>query len=154
MLARHTLLQHIASSSRRLSPKSSGSLTFPRVLTTFSPPPRSKALHRTLVAAKWSAILVGSTTLGVFVIGSCIFVHDAFTYNEKHLAGVPVSPLALQTKTGGPKDLPIATRFLRDDEDEEMVKLLDKPRLVIVGGGWGVRRPYFRLLRFLLILDI
>lgn len=89
--------------------------------------------------AKWSAIFVGSTCLGFVVIGSCIFAHDAFTYNDKHLTGVPVSPLALQGETGGPKNLPLASRFLRDDEDEEMVKLSAKPRLVIVGGGWGVR---------------
>jgi hypothetical protein len=66
-------------------------------------------------------------------------VHDAFTYNEKHIDGVPVSPLALHTENGGPKNLPIAGKFLRDEEDDDMKKLGDKPRLVVVGGGWGVR---------------
>lgn len=136
MLARYIVRQHIASSFRL---KVSGSLALPRVFTTSSPRPRSRFLHHTLIVAKWSAIFVGSTAVGVTAIGGCIFIHDAFTYNDKHLSGVPVSPLALQTTTGGPKNLPIATRFLRDDEDEEMTQLLDKPRLVIVGGGWGVR---------------
>ena len=41
--------------------------------------------------------------------------------------------------TGGPKDLPIAKVSLDDDETEDNKKLQEKPRLVIVGGGWGVR---------------
>ncbi|KAF8463805.1 nucleotide-binding domain-containing protein [Gautieria morchelliformis] len=141
MLARHLLRRQIATRTRRWSPISPGSLILPRVFATSSesssPPPRPKFLRRTLVAAKWSAVFIGSTAVGVVLIGGCIFIHDAFTYNDKHLAGVPVSPLALQTERGGPKNLPIASRFLRDDEDEEMVKLSEKPRLVIVGGGWG-----------------
>lgn len=140
MLARHILRQQIAPGSQRWTSRSPRRLAFPRVFTTSSPP-KTKFLHRTLGVVKWSAILVGSSAVGLVILGGCIFVHDAFTYNDKHLAGVPVSPLALHAETGGPKNLPIAGRFLRDEEDEEMVKLLDKPKLVIVGGGWGVRLP-------------
>ena len=68
-------------------------------------------------------------------------MHDAFSYNERHIDGVPVSPLALCAQIGGPKNLPIAAKFLRDEEDDEMKKLGDKPRLVVVGGGWGVCLP-------------
>ncbi|KAL0093385.1 hypothetical protein F4703DRAFT_1907875 [Phycomyces blakesleeanus] len=39
---------------------------------------------------------------------------------------------AIYPPTGGPKDLPVASHYL--DETEDMV---NKPRLVIVGGGWG-----------------
>jgi hypothetical protein len=51
---------------------------------------------------------------------------------------VPVSPLALCPKLGGPKNLPVASVGLADEETEENRKLASKPRLVIVGGGWGV----------------
>jgi NADH dehydrogenase len=50
-----------------------------------------------------------------------------------------VSPLALHPETGGPKNLPVARVQVDDEEDEENIKLAEKPRLVIVGGGWGVR---------------
>ncbi|KAJ7905837.1 pyridine nucleotide-disulfide oxidoreductase-domain-containing protein [Mycena olivaceomarginata] len=70
-------------------------------------------------------------------IGAGFFVHDAFTYNEKHVERVPVSPLALHPETGGPKNLPIVRVGVADEEDEEHKKLASKPRLVIVGGGWG-----------------
>lgn len=116
---------------------------YQRTLTTESPsqtpsPQRSNALHRTKQAGKYFAILLGSAVVGIVVLGGAIFIHDAFTYNEQHLEGVPFSPLRAEER-GGPKNLLIARRFLRDDENEETQKLADKPRLVIVGGGWGVR---------------
>lgn len=73
------------------------------------------------------------------LVGASIFVHDAFTYTDKHVEGVPVSPLALHPENGGPKDLPIVSSYVDDEEDEEQKALASKPRLVIVGGGWGVR---------------
>ena len=90
------------------------------------------------------------------MLTGCIFLHDAFTYNEKvrdpfctpiynvltaykHIQGVPVEPLALHPTTGGPKNLPVVKHYLSDIEDEENAELSRKPHLVIVGGGWGVR---------------
>ncbi|KAM6500321.1 hypothetical protein JOM56_003335 [Amanita muscaria] len=78
-----------------------------------------------------------STLTGLVVIGAGILVHDAFTYYDKHIDRVPVSPLALHPERGGPKNLPIARVHIEDDEDEEARKLAERPRLVIVGGGWG-----------------
>ena len=49
-----------------------------------------------------------------------------------------MNPLALHPERGGPKNLPVARASLSDEEDEENKKLSSKPRLVIVGGGWGV----------------
>ncbi|EEB92071.1 hypothetical protein MPER_09473, partial [Moniliophthora perniciosa FA553] len=46
-------------------------------------------------------------------------------------------PLALHPERGGPKNLPIVRVQVDDQEDEETRKLAEKPRLVIVGGGWG-----------------
>lgn len=51
---------------------------------------------------------------------------------------VPVSPLALHPKLGGPKNLPVASVTLGDEESEENRQLAHKPKLIIVGGGWGV----------------
>ncbi|EJD53336.1 nucleotide-binding domain-containing protein [Auricularia subglabra TFB-10046 SS5] len=99
--------------------------------------PRSKVLSRVFLVAKGCAYVTLSTALGILVVGGAIFVHDAFTYNTRHVDRVPVSPLALHPEIGGPKQLPIA-RVLVDDEDSEHNKALaQKPRLVIVGAGWA-----------------
>lgn len=50
---------------------------------------------------------------------------------------VPVNALAISPRKGGKKDLPILEVDL-DEEDEAKVKMHKKPRLVILGGGWGV----------------
>lgn len=73
------------------------------------------------------------------LLGAGIFIHDAFTYTDRHVERVPVHPLALKPETGGPKNLPIAKALVADEEDDESRKIAQKPRLVIVGGGWGVR---------------
>ena len=96
-------------------------------------------LTRVKTVAKWTAFLGASSVVGVLIIGGAIFLHDAFTYTERHVDRVPVNPLALHPETGGPKNLPIAAVLVGDEEDEENKKLSTKPRLVIVGGGWGVR---------------
>ena len=74
----------------------------------------------------------------MLAIGAGVFIHDAFTYTDRHVDRVPVSPLALHPERGGPKNLPVVNVLLADEEDEEARKLMEKPKLVIVGGGWGV----------------
>ena len=103
------------------------------------PRPRSRFLRRSFLVAKYTSYLVLSATAGVFVLGATIFIHDAFTYTDKHIERVPVSPLALHPTRGGPKNLPVVNVLLADEEDEEFRKLNEKPKLVVVGGGWGVR---------------
>ncbi|CAG7851984.1 External alternative NAD(P)H-ubiquinone oxidoreductase B1, mitochondrial; AltName: Full=External alternative NADH dehydrogenase NDB1; AltName: Full=NADH:ubiquinone reductase (non-electrogenic) NDB1; Flags: Precursor [Serendipita indica DSM 11827] len=98
---------------------------------------RWSGLRITLLVAKYTGFLIGSAAVGVLLIGAGVFVHDAFTYSERHLDRVPVSPLALNPKRGGPKNLPIAEVTLEDEENEESIKIAGKPRLVIIGGGWG-----------------
>lgn len=105
------------------------------------PTPRSKViLQRCVTGLRWSSYLVASTALGICLIGGGVFIHDAFTYTDKHVSNVPVNPLALCPTTGGPKNLPIASSLVGDEEDEEAKALATKPRLVIVGGGWGVSK--------------
>ena len=106
--------------------------------TSKSIPPKSSFFTKAKKTAKWSAILCVSSAAGLFAVGGVIFLHDAFTYSHKHIDRVPVDPLALHPELGGPKNLPVA-RVLVDDEDNEINKKLNsKPKLVIVGGGWGV----------------
>ncbi|KAI6131974.1 nucleotide-binding domain-containing protein, partial [Pisolithus croceorrhizus] len=101
------------------------------------PRPRSRLLRRSLQVAKYTSYFVLSATVGVLAIGAGFFIHDAFTYTDRHVDRVPVSPLALHPERGGPKNLPVVEALLADEEDEEAKKLSEKPKLVIVGGGWG-----------------
>jgi hypothetical protein len=90
-------------------------------------------------AAKYTAFTCFSAVLGLSVVVGGVFIHDAFTYSEQHIDRVPVSPLALHPELGGPKNLPIASVLVGDEDDGAVAPVKDKPRLVIVGGGWGVR---------------
>lgn len=80
---------------------------------------------------------------GFFIISSGVvviafFIYDASTYREGPSAeDVPVSELALNPRRGGPKNLPIADVLLGDDDSDAMQAQKDKPRLVILGTGWG-----------------
>lgn len=80
---------------------------------------------------------------GLFIVSSGVavvafFVYDASTYRDDPSAvDVPVSELALHPRRGGPKNLPIAEALVGDQDTEEMAEQKDKPRLVILGTGWG-----------------
>jgi hypothetical protein len=102
------------------------------------PPPRKSLLGRARFAARVVVYLGFSSVLGLLVVTGGLFVYDALTYADVHVDRVPVNPLALNPERGGPKNLPIARANLRDEEDEEARQLATKPKLVIVGGGWGV----------------
>ncbi|PVI03596.1 hypothetical protein DM02DRAFT_612073 [Periconia macrospinosa] len=84
-----------------------------------------------------------SAILGTFVAVStglvvAFFIYDASTYKEDgHTEDVPVSELALNPRRGGPKNLPIADYFVDDDDCEESRAIKHKPKLVILGTGWG-----------------
>ncbi|KAG6909608.1 hypothetical protein DXG01_016390 [Tephrocybe rancida] len=110
---------------------------FPRFSSTVVEPVPRRPFHRARLAARYSGYLVLSTVFGVFAVGTGILIHDAFTYSEKHVDRVPVSPLALHPECGGPKNLPIVRVQVDDEDDEENATLAQKPKLVIVGGGWG-----------------
>jgi hypothetical protein len=78
-----------------------------------------------------------SAVLGVGLVIGVILGHDAFTYSDKHVDRVPINPLAIHPRRGGKKNLPIIEVNL-DAEEAEKQGMKNKPRLVIVGGGWGV----------------
>jgi NADH dehydrogenase len=81
--------------------------------------------------------------LGTFVLigGGMVvafFVYDASTYRDNpDVEDIRVSELALHPRRGGPKNLPIADYFISDDDCPENKNIKDKPRLVILGTGWG-----------------
>ncbi|KAH8696108.1 putative NADH-ubiquinone oxidoreductase 64 kDa subunit [Talaromyces proteolyticus] len=78
-------------------------------------------------------IIVGG---GAVVAG--VFIYDATTYREDpSMEDIPVSELALNPKRGGPKNLPIAEILVDDEDCENMQEQRDKPKLVILGTGWG-----------------
>ncbi|KAK8081152.1 Pyridine nucleotide-disulfide oxidoreductase- FAD/NAD(P)-binding domain protein [Apiospora hydei] len=85
-----------------------------------------------------SAALVGTGVAFVGLCGAAFFLYDASTYKESSDAPeCRVSELALSPKRGGPKNLPIADVLIDDDDTDAKRAVKDKPRLVILGGGWG-----------------
>jgi hypothetical protein len=65
--------------------------------------PDNKIIRRTVETVKYTALIGASAGLGVILLGGLIFIHDAFTYTDRHCDRVPVSPLALNPEVGGPK---------------------------------------------------
>ena len=99
---------------------------------------RYSTRQRVRTVARYTGYLGLSVVVGVVSLTGAILVHDVFTYSNRHVHRVPVNPLALNPERGGPKNLPIARALVDDDDDDEAKLLGTKPRLVIVGGGWGV----------------
>lgn len=67
------------------------------------------------------------------------FIYDASTYKEGPSIGedIPVSEVALHPRRGGPKNLPIAEHLVDDDDSAAKKNQKHKPKLVILGTGWG-----------------
>jgi NADH dehydrogenase len=82
-------------------------------------------------------------SLGLFILisGGLVvgfFVYDATTYRDApDSSELSVSEMALNPRRGGPKNLPIVEYFVDDEEDEQMVGQKHKPKLVVLGTGWG-----------------
>jgi NADH dehydrogenase len=80
-----------------------------------------------------------ATIFGASVIVGGILLWDVYTYSKRQLSPcASVPPLSLHPRTGGPKNLPILEANLDDLEDDVARKINEKPRIVILGGGWGV----------------
>lgn len=114
------------------------SLLLPRHFSIHTTPYQNLVFRRLRTIARFSGYFALSSVFGVLALGAGIFIHDAFTYADQHVDRVPVSPLALHPERGGPKNLPIVRVQVDDEQDEENIRLAGKPKLVIVGGGWGV----------------
>lgn len=81
--------------------------------------------------------------IGFFVATSsalvlAFFIYDATTYSGEPLSeSIPISSIALNPRKGGPKKLPIAEYLIDDDDSPESKSQKHKPKLVILGTGWG-----------------
>lgn len=72
------------------------------------------------------------------LVVAAFFIYDATTYREHPSSmDIPVSELALNPRHGGPKNLPIAEALIGDQDTEQMLEQKEKPKLVILGTGWG-----------------
>lgn len=96
---------------------------------------KSKSFARFCIRS--AKLITGSfTILGICFIG--LIAYDAHRYNGDLSQGdVQVSKLALNPRLGGPKHLPIAEVQIDDDDNEVHSRQKDKPKLVILGSGWG-----------------
>jgi len=86
---------------------------------------------------KWPVRGLLSIVFSVVTITGGLLAWDATTYRTAHLDRVPVNPLALNPSRGGSKNLKVAQFLVGDEETDEIKALEDKPKLVILGGGWG-----------------
>lgn len=79
--------------------------------------------------------------LGVVILGGAVvlfFIYDASTYkSDPSVEDLNVSEIALNPRRGGPKNLPIAEHLIDDDDCEKTRVVKHKPKLVILGTGWG-----------------
>lgn len=98
------------------------------------PQVNSRVLNFCYRAGAWLGISI--TVLGAVVVA--FFIYDASTYkHECEQSDIDVSQLALQPRRGGPNNLPIADVFIDDNDTEAKRRSKDKPKLVVLGGGWG-----------------
>ena len=127
---RHPCIERFLRSPRRLTHHD---LLRP-VSTHPLPRRRSRLFHFTyrLFAYAGGFILISGGLVVAF------FIYDASTYREDlSYTDIPVSEDALQPRRGGPKNLPIAEVLVDDDDCPENSRQKHKPKLVILGSGWG-----------------
>jgi NADH dehydrogenase len=141
-----TLQSHRSISSKTsLSPSATSTRTaplrklwFPQTSRNISGKPLPQHRSRLANFAYRSAALLGGSfaILGAGIVG--FFIFDASTYREDlSYQDIHVSELALSPRRGGPKNLPIAEVQIDDDDSVTMEKQKEKPKLVVLGGGWG-----------------
>lgn len=98
------------------------------------PQGRSRALNFAYRTAAWFGSSVATVGVGVLLF----FLYDASTYADHDTTSdIHISQLALNPRRGGPKNLPICEVLIDDDDSAEKQGQKDKPKLVILGGGWG-----------------
>lgn len=98
------------------------------------PQRRSRTLNVIYRTSAWFGISI--VVIGTGVLG--FFLYDASTYRDDYNArDLEIPNLALNPKRGGPKNLPIAEVLMDDMDSDELQNQMNKPKLVILGGGWG-----------------
>ncbi|KAI0203986.1 pyridine nucleotide-disulfide oxidoreductase-domain-containing protein [Astrocystis sublimbata] len=100
--------------------------------------PLPQRRSRILNFAYRSAAILGTGVGSVALLFAAFFLYDSTTYKDLiTFSDCQVSESALNPPRGGPKNLPIIEALLDDDENAQAVQEKQKPRLVILGSGWG-----------------
>ncbi|RPA82569.1 hypothetical protein BJ508DRAFT_414006 [Ascobolus immersus RN42] len=88
-------------------------------------------VYRGLAFFGFSVLTITGATLA-------FFIYDATTYKESAEFGdLSIPEVALSPVRGGPKNLPIAEILVDEEDSEATRKCADKPKLVVLGTGWG-----------------
>lgn len=85
----------------------------------------------------YSTLAIGITASVLVTLLALFFAYDATTYIPEEVPSVDVSQAALSPVRGGPKNLPICYSHLDSNESPEKTEASKRPRLVILGSGWG-----------------
>lgn len=129
--------------------RSPAALALPRALRRTIQRPHAQLLQVRLASTVKPSSRIARLTyrafasLGLFIVisGAIVvgfFIFDATTYREDPESfDIPVSEYALNPRRGGPKNLPIAEYFVDDDDAQGMKDQKHKPKLVVLGTGWG-----------------
>lgn len=99
-----------------------------------------KSLKKTFLGRTlyYSTVAIGVTTSVCATLLAGFFIYDATTYNNNdEPAEIDVSSLAVNPIVGGPKNLPILYSKLDENDSAEKQRNANKPKLVILGSGWG-----------------
>jgi NADH dehydrogenase len=130
----HTFNQRPVPQWRTLAPVSTPIRLKSELAAKVEPAQRSGVLNAIRKVFTYCGFLIVSA--GTVIVA--FFIYDATTYREAATGlDIPVSELALNPRRGGPKNLPIADVLVGDYDSEAMLQQKDKPRLVILGTGWG-----------------
>lgn len=88
-------------------------------------------LYKTFAFCGFTVITIGGLVIA-------FFLYDASTYKDEVEAfDIPIPVIALNPRRGGPKNLPIAEVLVDDLDDEDKIKQTEKPKMVVLGCGWG-----------------
>ncbi|KAK1775726.1 hypothetical protein QBC45DRAFT_421323 [Copromyces sp. CBS 386.78] len=130
---------HTPSSKTNKSLERQGKLSLINQVRQLSGRPLPRTQSRLVNFGYRTAAWFGSSIAFVGLSFVAFFLYDASTYSShaNNKGDIDISKLALNPRRGGPKNLPILEVFLDDDDSEENKKHKEKPRLVILGGGWG-----------------
>jgi NADH dehydrogenase len=140
LLQNSTKLSYHSSHLLRPSPATAriGQLTWKQSRRTISGKPLPEKKHWIINFCYRSAAWFGGSVVFIGVGVGAFFLYDASTYREDlSFRDIQVSEIALSPRRGGPKNLPIAEVQIDDDDCAEMQRQKHKPKLVVLGGGWG-----------------
>ncbi|KAJ5138991.1 Calcium-binding EF-hand, partial [Penicillium bovifimosum] len=130
----HTLYRRPVPQWRTWTPASTPIRLKSEIAANVEPGRRSRVLNVMRKVFTYCGFFIVST--GTLIVA--FFIYDASTYRDTTTGvDIPVSELALNPRHGGPKNLPIADVLVGDYDSEAMLQQKDKPRLVILGTGWG-----------------